>query len=265
MTFNKVVGKTSRAVHFSKRKAIGLTRTVSKSHLLRSHKAWLGTAIATVAVVFWLVPAFAGAAPGKLGYSIKRGEESVASSLAPLSSWRSSLRLDFANNRVSEAAYVANQANENGDKNQAKTAKTINNLLGAYENTYEARTAALNQDLENGIKVSKSHATEAQKDAVTTYTTLESLLLQAPDASQLSVLTAIDDTQQNIATLNDVLGSVPLSASDFSQLAKLVSSGVVPQADVNQLASAKSSRQVHAQVVQFVESGDVPSYLSYIV
>ncbi len=212
----KTIKGTKRTAHLTKRRTVKVVRIVSKSHLLHSKKTWLGVGAIAVLSIFWILPAFAGAAPGKLGYSIKRGEESLASNLAPLSSWRSSLRLDFANNRVSEAAYVANQANENGDKNQTKTAATINGLLDTYENTYEARTATLNQDLENGVKVSKPIAQGSQKVAVTTYTTLESLLLQAPDASQLSVLTAIDDTQQNIASLNDALGNVPLSASDFS-------------------------------------------------
>jgi DNA repair exonuclease SbcCD ATPase subunit len=260
----KIVKGARKTAHSTKRRTIKLAKTVKKSRLVHTRKTWLGVGIIAVLIVFWILPAFAGAVPGKLGYSIKRGEESLVSNLAPLSSWRSSLRLDFANNRVSEAAYVANQANESGDKNQAKTAATINGLLDTYENTYEARTAALNQDLENGVKVSKSTAQGSQKGAVTIYTTLESLLLQAPDASQLSVLTAIDDTQQNIASLNDALGNVPILASDFSQLAKLVSSGVVSQADVSQLASAKSSRQVHAQVVKFIESGNVPADLSYV-
>lgn len=254
MMLKKIARQAHKTAGSTKRKLAKLTP-----------KAWTGIGILVVIAMLWLLPAFAGAAPGRLGYAIKRGEESVASNLAPLSSWRSALRLDFANNRVSEAAYVANQANENGDKNQAKTAKTINSLLGTYEDTYEARTAALNQDLENGVKVSKTSSTEAQKDAINTYTILESLLLQAPGASQLSILTAIDDVQQNIAALNDALGSVPLSPSDFSQLAKLVSSGVVSEADVSQLTGARSNRQVHAQVTKLIESGDVPSDLSYIL
>jgi len=261
----KIIRGAKKTAHSTQRSTVKLAKSVTKSRLIHERKTWFGAGIVALVAVFWLLPAFAGAAPGKLGYSIKRGEESLASNLAPLSSWRSALRLDFANNRVSEAAYVANQANENGDKNQTKTAKTINGLLDTYENTYEARTASLNQDLENGVKVSKSNAKEAQKDAVNTYTTLESLLLQAPDASQLSVLTAIDDTQQNIATLNDALDNVPLSASDFSQLAKLVSSGVMSPTDVSQLTSAQSSRQVHTQVTKLIESGDAPSDLSYVL
>jgi len=149
-------------------------------------------------------------------------------------------------------------------RDRAKTAATINGLLDTYENTYEARTTALNQDLNNNVKVSKAIAQEGRKDTANTYATLESLLLQAPDASQLSVLTAINDTQQNIAILNDAFGAVPLSASDFSQLAKLVSSGVISQSDVNQMASSTSNRQLHTLVVKLIESGEAPSDLSYI-
>lgn len=239
-------------------------KKASNSKYAKDKRVWAVAVALGLGVVFWILPAYAATAPGQLGYSIKRSEESLISNLAPLSSWRRQLRLDFANNRVTEAAYVANRANQSGDKNQAKTAATINGLLDAYKNTYEAQTAVFNKAIDNNTKLSKATATGAQNNAVYAYTTLESLLLQAPDASQLSVLTAINDTQQNIATLKDVLGSVPLSASDFSQLAKLVSSGVISQAEVNQLTGATSSRQVHSQVVKLIESGDVPSDLSYI-
>lgn len=239
-------------------------KKVAKSPYVKDKRVWGVAVLVVAAVVFWILPAYDAAAPGQLGYSIKRGEESLISSLAPLSSWRDQLRLDFANNRVTEAAYIANQANQGGDKDPVKTAKTINSLLDTYKATYEAQTAVLNKEIDNNTKISKKTATDAQNNAVTAYTTLESLLLQAPDASQLSVLTAINDTQLNIATLKDALGSVPLSASDFSQLAKLVSSGVISKAEVNQLAGAMSSRQVHNQVVKLIESGDVPSDLSYI-
>jgi chromosome segregation ATPase len=261
----KVVGTTKKAAHSSRRHTYKVTRTVHRSYKRHPRRNWLGTGAIAIIVVFGLLPAFAAAAPGQAGYAIKRGEESIVSNLAPLSSWRSALRLDFADNRVSEAAFVATRANENGDKNEAKTATTINGLLDTYENTYEAQTAAINQDLSNKVKVSVSSANGAQKDAVNSYTTLESLLLQAPGASQLSVLTAIDATQQNIATLNDALGVVPLSPSDFSQLAKLVSSGVMSQADVNQLVAAPSSRQLHSQIVSQIEGGDAPSDLSYVL
>jgi hypothetical protein len=114
---NKVVGTTKRAAHSTKHKAHKLTRSVRKTHRhIRTHKIGASALVIALVAILWLLPAFAGAAPGQLGYAIKRGEESIASNLAPLSSWRNALRLDFANNRVSEAAYVANQANENGDQ-----------------------------------------------------------------------------------------------------------------------------------------------------
>jgi hypothetical protein len=252
--------KLTSASHHAQRRLGRLT----SNHYIKDRRVWGGVG-AVLILVLWVLPTFAAQGPGQVGYSIKRSEQALAASLTPIPSWRQALQLDFANDRVSEAAYVANQANQSGDKNPAKTAKTINSLLDSYETTYEARTASLNQGLENGAKPSKADATHAQKDAVNTYTTLEALLLQAPDASQLAVLTAIDDTQQNIATLSDALGAVPLSASDFSQLAKLVSAGVVSQSDVNQLASARSSRQLHAQTQKLVESGNLPSDLSYIL
>ena len=238
---------------------------VSRAPLWHSRKFWVGFGIGALLVVFGLLPALAAAAPGQLGYPIKRVEESVLAHLTPVSSWRNTLELNFADSRVAEALYVANRDNQRGNKNDAKTAATINSLLDSYQNAYEAQTVAYNQDFKNGVKLSKDSVTQDQKDAVSAYTALQSLLLQAPDASQLSVLTAIDATQQNIAILSDSQASVPLSASDLSQLAKLVSSGVVIQADVDQLASAENSRQLHAEVVKLIESGKAPSDLSYIL
>ncbi len=243
----------------TKRRALKL----SKSSYAHDRKVWAAVAVVIVAVVFWLLPTFAAAAPGQLGYAIKRGEETLLSNLAPLPSWRDSLRLDFANNRVSEAAYVADRANEVGNKDQARTAATISSLLDTYENAYQIRTASLNQQLDSSKKPAKSAATGARKAAVRTYATLELLRLQAPPSAQLAVLTAIDDTQQNIAALNDALAQVPLSASDFSQLARLVTFGIISQADVNNLAKVTSSRQLHATLVTMINNGTLPADITY--
>ena len=145
----------------------------------------------------------------------KRSEEWVASNLAPLPSWRENFRLDFANNRVSEAAYVANHANKNPDSNQSKAAKTVNELLDSYEATYETHMDIINKNLNSGKKLSKTAAQDALDDAVNTYTVLQLLRLQAPASSQLAVLTSIDDTQRYVAAIGDTLGRVPLSAAIF--------------------------------------------------
>ncbi len=236
---------------------------VSRSPYLRDRRVWAAAVVVILLIVFWILPAYAAAAPGQIGYSIKRGEETVVSNLAPLSSWRDSLRLDFANDRVAEAAYVANQANERGDKNEPKTAATISSLLYTYENTYEARTMALNQTLSRGKKPAKSDVQEAQTDAVTTYTTLQLLRLQAPDAAQLAILTAIDDTQTHLAALGDALVIKPLSVSDLVQLARLVSVGMISKTTVAELGTATSNRQLRIQVKDMVEKGTLPSDVTY--
>jgi len=219
--------------------------------------------ITLMAVVFWVLPAHVAKAPGQLGYGIKRGEEALVSNLAPLSNWRDQLRLDFANNRVAEAAYVANRADQKSNSSQAKTAKTISGLLSTYEDVYENRTATLNQELTDGKKIPKTDAMEFQKDAADTYDELQLLRLQAPDAAQLAVLTSIDDTQQNLAALSDALGTKPLSASDLSQLARLVPIGVITQAQVNQLTAIPSNRQLHSQLVNMINAGQLPSDITY--
>src|SRR5882672_7722104 len=94
-------------------------KKVSKSKYAKDKRVWAMAVAAITLVVFWALPTFAAKAPGQLGYGIKRGEESVVSNLAPLGSWRESLKLDFASNRVAEAAYMANQANQNSHSNQA--------------------------------------------------------------------------------------------------------------------------------------------------
>jgi DNA repair exonuclease SbcCD ATPase subunit len=264
LTRKATEGRAKKPINSVKQSTSKTSWIASTSRWLRRRIRWIGVGAVVVLAVFWALPTFAGSAPGQFGYSIKRAEESLAANLAPFSSWRSSLQLNFADNRLTEAEYVANQANQNGDKNPAETAATINGLLDSYQNTYEAQTVSRNQDLDNGVKGSLTDPSEALRDAANSYATLESLLLQAPAGSQLAVLTAIDSTQRNIATLNDALGSVPLSASDFSQLAKLVSAGVVSQSDVSQLSGAKSSRQLHTLVQKLIESGELPSDLSYI-
>ena len=235
------------------------------SKYAKDKRVWSAAVIAILAVVFWVLPVYAAKAPGQLGYSIKRGEEFLASNLAPLSSWRYRLRLDFANDRVFEAAYVANQADQNSKSNQAKIVATVNGLLGAYENVYRARTAALNQKLADGKKTPKADLSGAQKAAIATYDDLQLLRLQAPDGAQLSVLGAIDDTQRNLAALSDALGAAPLSASDLSQLAKLVPIGIITKAQADQLASIKSSRQLHDQLVEMINNGQLPSDITYIL
>ena len=258
---NKYLRKTKTSLASAKNQL----RKVGKSKYAKDKKVWLATVIAVLAVVFWLLPAYGAKAPGQLGYAIKRGEEFLVSNLAPLSSWRDSLHLDFANNRVFEVAYVANQADKNSRSDQAKTAATINNLLETYEKVYQARTAALNQKLTDGKKSSKADLLGAQKNAVTTYDDLQLLRLQAPDGAQLAVLGAIDDTQRHLATLNDALGAKPLSASDLSQLAKLVPIGIITKAQADQLTSIKSSRQLHDQLVEMINNGQLPSDITYIL
>ena len=238
---------------------------VSKSRYIRNPHIWIPALVLILAIIFWALPAFAAKAPGQLGYGIKRGEEAVISSLAPLPSWRESLRLDFANNRVTEAAYVANQADQNSHSKQAKTATTINNLLGTYEDVYEARTAALNQKLDSGKKLPKADLLGAQRNVVDTYDNLQLLRLQAPPASQLAVLTSIDDAQQNLAVLSDALGLRPLSDGDLSQLAKLVPIGVMTQTQVDQLTAIPSSRSLHTQLVNMINGGQLPSDITYLL
>ena len=230
--------KIKKFGHVAKKQVI----RVGKSPYIHNRKVWAIAGVIILATIFWVLPTFAAKAPGQLGYAIKRGEESLAENLAPFSSWRESLRLDFAANRITEAAYVANQADEQSNKDEIKTAATIKDLLGSYESTYEARFTALNQQFAQGKKPSSGDSKGAQISAVNAYTELQLLRIQAPEASQLAVLTAIDDTQQNIAALSDALGEVPLSASDFSQLTKLIPTGVVTKAEVDQLAGSKSSR-----------------------
>src|SRR6266702_6269585 len=148
---SKYIRKTKTALKKTKRQL----RKISKSRYIKDKRIWTVALVAIVLAVFWVLPAFAAKAPGQVGYGIKRAEESIASNLAPLSSWRDSLRLNFANRRVAEAAYVANQANQNSHSNQTKTAATITNLLNTYEDVYEVRTATLNQELSNNKKPSK--------------------------------------------------------------------------------------------------------------
>ncbi len=238
-------------------------RNVPWSEYAKDKRVWAAAIL--ILAVFWVLPTFAAKAPDQLGYSIKRAEEAAASNLAPLGSWRNALRLEFANRRVAEAAYVANQANRSGHNNQAKTAATINGLLGSYEATYETQAAALNRNLDNNKRPSKASLLKFQADTARIYDDLQLLRLQAPSASQLAVLTSIDDTQQALAILSDGLGTRPLSDSDLSQLAKLVPIGVVTQAQVDQLAAIPSSRLLHTQLATMINSGQLPSDITYIL
>ena len=260
--------KTNRYAHEAERLLDTTEKEIqnlSHSKYAKGKRLWASVIVVVLASIFWALPAYAAKAPGQLGYGIKRFEESVAANLAPLSSWRDALKLDFANNRVAEAAYVADQANQNSHSKPAETAKTINDLLGSYEDEYEARTINLNQQIKDNKKPAKADLKEFQADAADTYDELQLLRLQAPSTSQLAVLTSIDDTQQNIATLGDALGQRPLSNSDLSQLAKLVSIGVVTQAQVDQLTAIPSSRLLHVQLVNMINSGQLPSDITYVL
>lgn len=240
-------------------------KKASKSKYAKDKRVWAGATAVLVVLVVWVLPTFAAKAPGQLGYGIKRAEESLASNLAPLSSWRETLKLDFANNRVAEAAYVASQANQYSHSNQAKTAQTINGLLTTYEDVYQRRTAQLNQDLKDNKKPSKADLLEFQSEAADTYDELQLLRLQAPPTSQLAVLTSIDDTQQNIAVVSDALGARPLSNGDLSELAKLIPVGVVTKAQVDQLTAIQSSRLLHTQLVEMINNGELPSDITYLL
>ena len=260
MRLTKVAGrKFKKAAHATKRHLHKLHKFVNAHH----QKVWIGVVIVVLAAVFWALPTYAAKAPGQLGYAIKRGEEALASNLAPLPSWRDQLRLDFADNRVAEAAYVADQANQNATANQTKTAATINSLLGTYEQVYEARTTTLNQKLADHKKIPKADAMEFQRDDVDTYDDLQLLRLQAPPEAQLAVLTSIDDTQTNIAALGDALGAKPLSTADLSRLSKLIPIGVITKDQVDQLAAITSSRQLHTQLVNMIDNGQLPSDITY--
>jgi hypothetical protein len=206
MTIRKLTGYAKRTVHTMKRTVGKAARAVRKSPIVHDRRVWAASIIVILVTVFWALPAFAAKAPGQLGYGIKRAEEAIVSNLAPLSSWRDSLRLDFANERVLEAAYVADRDNQSTHRNQAKTAATINSLLSAYEDVYTARTVALNQKLSDNKKPSKAALQEYRIDAAGTYDELQLLRLQAPSTSQLAVLTSIDDTRQNLETVSDALG-----------------------------------------------------------
>lgn len=260
MQFTRSAGRyLKRAARSTKRHA----RRLSKSAYVHDRRAWAAAAIVILAVVFWALPTYAAKAPGQLGYAIKRAEESLASNLAPLPSWRDQLRLDFADNRVLEAGYVADHANQSPNKNPAKTTATINELLSSFENVYEVHTSGLNQKLTDNKKISKADANEFLKDAVGTYDELQLLRVQAPGGAQLSVLTSIDDVQQNIAALNDNLGVKPLSAADLSRLSSLVAVGVISKAEANQLGAITSNRQLHSQLVSMIDSGQLPSDITY--
>jgi len=236
---------------------------ISTSKYLQGRRVWAGGIVVIILIIFWILPAFAAKAPGQMGYSIKRGEEWLVANLAPLPNWRENLRLDFANNRVNEAAYVADHANRHSVTDTSKTTATINNLLGSYESAYEPVLDELDKQLNAGKKPEQEAIKDHQDDVVNIYTTLQLLRLQAPPTSQLAVLTAVDDTQRYLAALNDALGTVPLSASDFAQLARLSSIGVISPAAVTSLSNVKNSRQLHAALVSMVNDGQLPADASY--
>ncbi len=264
-SIKKLKHDASRVARITKRKVGRVARKFYKSSAVHDRRVLIASSIAVLIVIFWALPTFAAKAPGQLGYGIKRFEESVAVALTPIEGRREALKLGFANRRVYEAVYVADQANQNSRSKSAETAKTINDLLGTYEDVYEARTTELNQKLKDNKKPAKADLKEYQTDAADTYDELQLLRLQAPPTSQLAVLTSIDDTQQNLAAVSDALGVRPLSDSDLSQLAKLIPVGIIIQTQVDQLTAIPSSRLLHAQLVNMVNGGQLPSDITYLL
>ncbi len=248
-----------------------------KSRYASNPRIWIPAVVLILAAVFWALPAYGAKAPGQLGYAVKRFEESAATTLAPSAGLRDGLRLDFAQRRVDEATYVAIHANDSDSgKAQAapligaikpdntKAANTINQLLSQFTAAYQAHTTKLAKDVDQDKKFNTGTTEQLRKQAVQIYTALALLRVQAPVAAQISVLTGIDTAQKNIAVVNDALDVAPLSASDVSQLTKLVSVGILSKADLDKLLSTQmNNRQFHTKLVELVDTKQVPSNLIY--
>ncbi len=252
-------------------------RKVSGSKYAKNKRLWVPTLVVVVGLVFWALPVYAAKAPGQLGYGVKRFEESVATTLAPTSGLRDSLKLDFAQRRVNEASYVAVHANDSGSgkveaaplvstikPDNTKAADTINQLLSQFTATYQDYTTKLAKNVDQDKKLNSGDIQQSRKQAVQIYTALALLRVEAPDAAQISVLTGIDTTQKNIATANDALDIAPLSSSDVSQLTKLVSVGILSKTDLDKLLSIQmDNRQFHTKLVELVDTKKLPSNLLY--
>jgi predicted nucleic acid-binding Zn-ribbon protein len=249
---------------------------ISHMRYVQDWRLWTAVGVILLIVIFWALPTFAAKAPGQLGYGVKRLEESTAVNLAPTSGWRDRLRLDFATRRVTEAGYVATHADgssrgkvyaatpDNITPDNTKAANTINTLLSQFAAAYQGSTTKLTSNLTQNKKPKTAEAKRLQQQAVQTYAALALLRVEAPDASQISVLTGVNTVQTNIATVNDTLGRPPLSSSDVSQLTKLVSAGILSKADLNSLINNRTTnRQLLTRLQELVNTEKIPSDLMY--
>lgn len=265
----------SRAGSFfgsAKKQCISLGRSLH----LDDWRVSIPVVIMILAIIFIALPLWVAQAPGKLGYGIKRVEESAAIAMAPTNDIRNSLRLGFAKQRVDEAAYVATHSQESGGNqahaaanvqiapDNAKAAATINQLVSEFVSTYQGYTTTLSNNIDQNRKPDSAATKQLQKQAVQIYAALALLRVEAPDAAQTSVLTGVDTIQKNIATAGDAIGAPPLSSSDVAQLTKLVSVGVLSKTDLDALLNLQmSNRQFHNKLVDLVNTKKLPSNLMY--
>src|SRR5258708_22668597 len=109
----------------------------------------------------------------------------------------------YAEERVAEAAGVSDRLASEPAAKQVTDAQTIQDLLGEYRQTYATSILQLNQQINEGAKISQSSLQANEQRDARVYEALVALRLSAPPEAQASVLQAIGTLQSRIAVVED--------------------------------------------------------------
>lgn len=230
----------------------------------RWHWPLLG-GLALLIAALWVSQAFA-AAPGQIGYPVKRAMESISTFAAIGRDAKEDKQAGNAGRRVEEAVSIVHSIADQTPEQQITSSQTIQNLLEEYVKNYATRTTGLSQSINDDTKFSNKELSDDLQRNARIYTRLIELRLEAPPTAQATILQAINMMQTNIATLQDALRTAPVTPGDSDELSKLVSQGFLTRSELTQmLASATSNRQFLDSLRSLVKAGQLPSSVIYAI
>lgn len=219
-----------------------------------------------VPFLLWWMGATHAAAPGDIGYPIKRAFEDTVTFFTFSQHTKDDLRATNAEERVEESSMVADRVSNESPEKQVTDSQTIQNLLKEYMESYSASTTGLSQDINKDTKFDNNDLNNDLNRDANAYTLLMKLRLEAPPAAQAAVLQSINLLQSNIATIQDALHAAPVTPDDSNELSKLVSQGFLTREELTKLlASTTSNRQLLDSLRNLVRNGQLPSTATYAI
>ncbi|HKR81462.1 MAG TPA: DUF5667 domain-containing protein [Candidatus Saccharimonadales bacterium] len=246
--------------------------TQQKQTFLARSKGWvrrwrwyLLAGLVVLLGVWWMGVADA-AAPGDLGYPIKRAYERIITFFTYGNHATTDVQANYAAERVNEALRLADRMSAQPEKQQAATTQTMQRLLEDYLKSYGTGTTGVSQDINRDAKFDNQDLNNDLQRDVRIYIALMQLRLEAPPAAQATVLQSLSLLQTNIATIQDALHTAPVTPGDSEELSRLVSQGFLTRTELTQLlAGATSNRQFLDSLRNLIRAGQLPSSITYAI